>query len=149
MVIPENVMFIVHVLILCFFSSQVQEYHPAMDWLSSFWCAVWWGMPCYNLKNWHGLRPDLALSLFALKVNEIIACFIPSPTHTHNTHTMRTAQLALISLPLLLLHPAHCYSPLYTPVTFKPVGLPFVQTSTRHHLRCNAPVWKRTLYLVG
>lgn len=52
-----------------------------MDWLSSFWFVVWWGMPCYNLRNWHGLRPDLALSLslFAFKVNKKIACFIPCP----------------------------------------------------------------------
>lgn len=50
-------------LCFCFLSLQVQEYHPAMDWLSSSWRVVWWGMPCYNLRNWHGLHPGLSLSL--------------------------------------------------------------------------------------
>lgn len=31
----------IRLIILHSFSLQVQEYHPAMDWLSSFWHVVW------------------------------------------------------------------------------------------------------------
>lgn len=89
--------------------AQVQEYHPAMDWLSSSWRVVWWGMPCYNLRNWHGLHPGLSLSLthslflFALKANEkkkmpvLLPAPLPGPApllpHTHLSTILRTAQL--------------------------------------------------------
>ena len=87
----RNVWFTIHLLILCFFSSQVQEYPPAMDWLSSFWRALWWGMPCYNLKNWYGLRPHLALSVRAQSQREnCLILFTPLPPLFL---TMRTAQL--------------------------------------------------------
>lgn len=91
---------------------QVRGYPPAAARPFCFCCALCWGMPCHNLKDWNGLQPDLSLSppLYVFSPREQVKClfsFQPRSPHHHADSPRFPAALALVMQHIVLSHPKH------------------------------------------
>lgn len=111
-------------------SPKAQGYQPAVAWPSSFCCVLCCGMPCYNLKNWHHLLPDLVLSFSLCSQSERENCvFSPQPLPIFKTlpHPpgRQHGRPAVYHPPLSIVPGTSLLATVHTTITFKPLGFTF------------------------